>query len=155
MPKTCQKTLVLPMNNVSVCAFKTSPFVPAPRAHMFQHVCAWCRYKRGRFERTHGDVLSGHTGFSSVPHHTPHTTTQHRTTHNNTRRQRQTETDRDRGRRQRKKTGTERESKTEEERQDKRKRRRKEKKTRQQKREDSFSVWWCMAVLSWWSESSG
>ena len=117
MLKTCQKSLVLPMNNVSVCAFKTSPFVPAPRAHMFQHVCAWCRYKRGRFERTHGDVLSGHTGFFQCA--TPHTT-QHRTTHNNTRRQRQTETDRDRGRRQRKKTGTERESKTEEERQDKR-----------------------------------
>ena len=53
-------------------------------------------------------------GFSSVP---PHNTEQHRTTHNNTRRQRQTETE---DRRQRKKTGTERESKTEEESQDKR-----------------------------------
>ena len=48
MLKTCQKSLVLPMKNVSVCAFKTSPFVPAQRAHMFQHVCAWCRYKRWR-----------------------------------------------------------------------------------------------------------
>ena len=98
MLKTCQKSLVLPMNNVSVCAFKTSPFVPAPRAHMFQHVCAWCRYKRGRFERTHGDVLSGHTEFfqCATPHH--HTTAT--TPHNNTRRQRETETDRDRGRRQ-------------------------------------------------------
>ena len=102
------------MNNVSVCAFKTSPFVPAPRAHMFQHVCAWCRYKRGRFERTHGDVLSGHTGFFQCA------TTQHRTTQNNTQQHTETETDRDRGRRQRKKTGTERESKTEEESQDKR-----------------------------------
>ena len=43
---------------VSVCTFKTSPCVPAPRAHMFQQVCAWCRYKRGRFERAHGDVFS-------------------------------------------------------------------------------------------------
>ena len=42
--------------HVSVCTFKTSPCV-APRAHMFQHVCAWCRYKRRRFERTHGDVF--------------------------------------------------------------------------------------------------
>ena len=24
---------------------------------MFQHECAWCRYKLGRFERTHGDVF--------------------------------------------------------------------------------------------------
>ena len=43
--------------HVSVCTFKTSPCVPAPRAHMLKHVCAWCRYKRGRFERTHGDVF--------------------------------------------------------------------------------------------------
>ena len=151
MLKTCQTSLVLPMNNVSVCAFKTSPFVLAPRAHMSQHVCAWCRYKRGRFERTHGDVLSGHTGFSSVPHHTPHTTTQHRTTHNNTRRQRQTETeeeDKERRQGQRENRRRKRRDKTREE-------ETKEKKTRQQKREDSFSVWWCMVVLSWWSESSG
>ena len=25
------------------------------------NMCAWCRHTRGRFERTHGDVLSGHT----------------------------------------------------------------------------------------------
>ena len=43
-------------------------------AHMLKHVCAWCRYTRGRLERTHGDVLSGHTGFFRVSHHTtPHT----------------------------------------------------------------------------------
>ena len=57
------------MQNVTVCTFKTSPFVPAPRAHMFQHVCAWCRYTRGRFERTHGDALSGHTAPHTTPHH--------------------------------------------------------------------------------------
>ena len=124
-----------------MCTFKTSPFVLAPRAHMLKHVCAWCRYTRGRFERTHGDVLSGHTGFFSVSHtthHTAHTTqhnttqhntTQHNTTQHNTTRhdttrpqhhtETETETDRDR-QRQRKKTGTEREEKTEEERQDKR-----------------------------------
>ena len=123
MLKTCQKSLVLPMKNVTVCTFTASPCVPAQRAHMFQHVCAWCRYKRGRFERTHGGVLSGHTGFfqCATTHHTPpHNTEQHTTHETETDRQRQTETDRDRGRRQRKKTGTERESKTEEERQDKR-----------------------------------
>ena len=27
-----------------------------------KHMCAWCPYTQGRFERTHGDVLSGHTG---------------------------------------------------------------------------------------------
>ena len=43
--------------HVSMCAFKTSPFVPAPRAHMLKHVCALCWYKRGRFERTHGNVF--------------------------------------------------------------------------------------------------
>ena len=146
MLKTCQKSFVLPMNNVSVCAFKTSPFVPAPRAHMLKHVCAWCRYKRGRFERTHGDVLSGHTGFFQCA--TPHTT-HHHTTQNNTQQHTETETDRDRqrqrkkteeedrGRRQRKKTGTERESKTEEERQDKRRGR---KRRRQEERRFIFSV---------------
>ena len=125
--------------NVPVCTFKTSPFVPAPRAHVFQHVCAWCRYTRGLFERTHGDVLSGHTEFRSVSHtntHTHinthinthntnttphHTTTQHNTTHydhNTTRRKRETETDRDRERRhgQREKRRRKRRDKTREER---------------------------------------
>ena len=59
-------------------------------AHMLKHVCAWCRYTRGRMERTHRDVLSGHRGFFSVSHHTQYTAhtpqhrTQHTTTHNNT-----------------------------------------------------------------------
>ena len=150
MLKTCQKSLVLPMNNVSVCAFKTSPFVPAPRAHMFQHVCAWCRYKRGRFERTHGDVLSGHTGFfqcatPQTTHHTPpHNTEQHTTTHGDRDRQRQTETeeeDRERRQGQRENRRRKRRDKTREE-------ETKEKKTRQQKREDSFSVWWCIGGVN-------
>ena len=63
------------------------------------------RYTRRRFERTHGDVWSGHTGFSAchTPHTTPHThhKTLHTTTHNTTTRQQHfttTETDRDRDR---------------------------------------------------------
>ena len=130
------------MKNVPVCTFKTSPFVPAPRAHMFQHVCAWCRYKRGRFERTHGDVLSGHTEFRSVSHTNTHTlthTTQHITTQHIT-----TTTHHGERQRQRKKTGTEREEKTEEERQDEKRR---QKKTEERSEKILFSVWWCMAFF--------
>ena len=45
--------------NVSVCAGSTRTCF---------NMCAWCRYKRARLERTHGDVLGGHTWgvFSSV-----------------------------------------------------------------------------------------
>ena len=55
-------------------------------------MCAWCRYTRGRFERAHEDVWSGHTGFSAchTPHRHTHQTanrredkTQHTTTHHN------------------------------------------------------------------------
>ena len=42
------------LKNASVCRFKTSPCMPATRAHMFQHVCACCRHTRRRFECTHG-----------------------------------------------------------------------------------------------------
>ena len=120
------KTHVLPMKNVTVCTFKTSPCVPAPRAHVFQHVCAWCRYTRGRFERTHGDVLSGHTAPHTTPHHAD--TPKHHT---------ETETETE--------TETKREEKTEEERQDKRR----EDKRRQDKRREKihFAVWWCMAFF--------
>ena len=136
------------MKHVSVCTFKTSPCVPAPRAHMLKHVCAWCRYTRGRFERTHGDVLSGH-GVSNLvtndtPHrtHTQHTTTQHNTTttpHGDRERQRETKTDRDR-------QGERRQGQRE-----KRRRKRRDK-TTDEKREDSFSEWWCMAVFCWCSD---
>ena len=136
---------------------KITCFTDEQRLRVFQHVCAWCRYKRGRFERTHGDVLSGHTGFFQcatphTTHHTHHTTPQHTTPHGDRETQRQkTETeeeDRERRQGQRENRRRKRRDKTREE-------ETKEKKTRQQKREDSFSVWWCMAVLSWWSESSG
>ena len=135
MLKKCQQSLVLPMKHVSVCTFKTTPFVPAQRAHMFQHVCAWCQYKRGRFERTRRRVEWTHGVSKRVTHDTPHhtnnttqhNTTQHNTTQHNTTRtqhehntnttrtqhhttQRETETDRDR-QRQRKKTGTQGEEK--------------------------------------------
>ena len=129
----------------SVCRFKTSPCVP-DHAHMLKHVCAWCWYTRGRIERTHGDVWSGHTGFSAC--HTPHTPqhkTQHTTTHHNNTtttphenrdrdRQRQRERDRERRRRQR--------------REEKREERREKREETREKREKSFSVWWCMAVFS-------
>ena len=140
------KSIVLPMKNVSVCTFKTSPCVPAPRAHMFQHVCAWCQYTRGRFERTHGDVLSGHTGFSRChPTHTQHNThthTPHRTPHrthattqlNNTTTTPRGESDRDR-QRQRKKTATERRK---DGRGETREEKRRQKKTRQDKRRETI-----------------
>ena len=97
------------VQNVPVCTFKPSPFVPKPRPHMLKHMCAWCRYTRRRSECTHGGVFEPTHGFFprffSVPHHTQtHTmTTNNHTTHNTTRRQRQseTETERDRARRQR------------------------------------------------------
>ena len=46
------------------------------RAHVFQHMCAWCRYTRGRFERTHGGV-SESTYRAAHTHrtHQTHTTT--------------------------------------------------------------------------------
>ena len=52
----------------SVCAFNTSPCVRSKRsrvyrqhAHMDKKMWACCRYTRGHFERTHGDVLNAHT----------------------------------------------------------------------------------------------
>ena len=39
------------------------PQVYRHHAHMCFNMCAWCRHTRGRIERTHGDVLSGHTGW--------------------------------------------------------------------------------------------
>ena len=46
-------------------------------AHMCLNMCAWCRFTRERFERTH-------VGFYSVSHHTPHTTATATVTHNTT-----------------------------------------------------------------------
>ena len=91
--------LCVHLNTSPVCTFKTSQCLRAPRAHMFQHVCALCQHTRGRFERTHGDVLNGHNGVFSVSHtthrthHTDHTP-QHNTRHYTTRKQTETERDR-------------------------------------------------------------
>ena len=52
-----------------MCGFKIAPCVHSKRprvcrhhAHMCFNMCAWCRYTRERFERSHGDVLNAHTG---------------------------------------------------------------------------------------------
>ena len=51
-----------------VCRLKTCPCISSTRpcvhrhhAHMLKHMCAWFRYTRWRFERTHGLVFFGHT----------------------------------------------------------------------------------------------
>ena len=94
------------IQNASVCAFNTSPCVPAPRPHVL-NMWTWCRYTRERLECTHEGVLDGHTeGFSAchtthTPHthhtHTPHTHTQHTHTahtHQHAHTPQHTETDR-------------------------------------------------------------
>ena len=68
------------IQNVPVCTFKASPCVPAPRAHVFQHVRVVPAYT-GRFACTHGGVLNPHTGVFSVPHHTAHTHHDHNHSH--------------------------------------------------------------------------
>ena len=85
---------VCPSKIASVCTLKTSPCVPAPRAHVFQHMCPWCRHTRRGFECTHGGDFEAkyvmlHV-FFSVPQHTnththqthTTTTTTHTTQHN-------------------------------------------------------------------------
>ena len=70
------------IDRVSVCTFETSACVPAPSAPSphFSYMWAWCRYTRGRFERTHGCFHM----FFTVPHHTtPHTPNTHHD-HNDT-----------------------------------------------------------------------
>ena len=120
----------------SVCRFKTSPCVPAPRPHVVTHVL----------------VVPVHTGTYRIytprfflrakprhtPHHTQHNTTHHTTPHGDrdreTQRQRQTETERHRDRdrqKQRKKTETERDRERETKtRQEKRRRDKKREETR-------------------------
>ena len=43
------------------CVRSTRPRICRQHAHMCFNMCAWCRHTRRRFERTHGDVLKGHT----------------------------------------------------------------------------------------------
>ena len=97
MLNKCQKSIVLPMKSsrltttspspspLTVCPLHTSPCVRSTRprvcrhhAHMLKHVCAWCRYTRGRVDWTHGF-------FQRVTHRThTHTTPQHKTQHTTT-----------------------------------------------------------------------
>ena len=44
----------------SVCRFKTSPCVPAPRAHVLPHAVV-VPVHTGTFESTHGGFWDGHT----------------------------------------------------------------------------------------------
>ena len=141
----------------AVCPFKTCPCVRSKRprlcrhhAHMCFNMCAWCRYTRRRFERTHGDVLSGHTGVFPVCHttHTRH----HHTHHNNTEqhtttRSRQTDRDRENKRRQDEGREKARDERRQDERQEKtrgrQEKRREEKRQdeREQKRDTIVVVW--------------
>ena len=132
---TCSRhvkhSLVLPMKNTRlmtilllptlipspplppVCPFDTSPCVPAPRAHVFQHV---------RVVPVHTETFW--TDTYHTPHTTPHPKTQHNTTQHDTphhttttRPQHHTETekeDRERLRRREKRKKTEREERTKE-----------------------------------------
>ena len=43
------------------CVDAKRPRVYRHHAHMCYHMCAWCRYTRGRFASTHGGFLDGHT----------------------------------------------------------------------------------------------
>ena len=147
MLEKCKKSQVLPMKHPP----SSSPVCPSNTSRVYvQNVPVYAGTTRTCFNMcargagTHGDVSNVHTRFLSVSQNNNSNTTQHNTTqhntpqqrdHNTSRRQRQTETEREEGT--------------------------KEKKTRQEqreerrvKREDSFSVWWCMAVLCWWSALS-
>ena len=106
--------LVLPMKNTPShlhtlpCPFDTSPCVPAPRAHVFQHMRVVPAYTGTFWTDTY------HT-----PHRTPkHNTTQHDTPHHTTttRPQHHTETEKEREKRGRKRKRERREDEMEDER---------------------------------------
>ena len=124
-----------------VCPFDTSPCVPAPRAHAFQHV----------------RVVPVHTGTCRMdayhtPHTTPHPKTQHNTTQHETPHHTETEKeDREtlRGREKRKKTEREEKTKEREKRGRKRERREDEMEDeRENEGEDEtrqgLTDWWCI-----------
>ena len=134
----------------SVCRFKTSPCVPAPRTHI--STCA-------RGVGIHGDVLNAHTEAFLNPHtgfftffqraaththkQTPRPTTTHTTQHHNTQHHTETETQRDRDRQKQRETEKERQRKRdttrqEERRQEKRRedREKRRERTRREKKQD-------------------
>ena len=118
----------------SVCPSQNPPCVDSKRPRVYrhhaQHMCAWCRYTRRRFEPTHG----GFSACQAAPHHT-HNTTQHTTqhTHHSTPQHRTPHGDRDRERQRQRQTETERDR---ERRQKHRERQRKRDKTRQEKKRE-------------------
>ena len=105
-----------------VCTFKTSPCVPAPRAHVVTHVRVVPGFTRTFWTDTRGLVEWTHGNFSAR-HTTAHTTTQDTTQHDTpkhttaTRQQQHTETETCRDRERERETEKEdREDKTTEER---------------------------------------
>ena len=48
--------------NTPPCVRSQRPCVYRQHVHMLKSMCACCQHARGRFERTHGDVLNLHTG---------------------------------------------------------------------------------------------
>ena len=108
----------------SVCPSQKPPCVDSKRprvyrhhAHMCYHMCAWCRYTRGRFEPTHGGFLCvpsrHHTPHTHTPH-TPHTTHTTHTTHTPHNTETETERHRDRDRHKQRERETEKEDRNSE-----------------------------------------
>ena len=137
MLKKCRKTInCFTDENTPTCLRSKLPVCTITTRHMVEtHV----RVVAGM----HGDVLNdtwrcivhGRHGIFTMRDHTSHTSPRHKTQLHTDDRQRQRETekeDRDRGRR-----GVEREDDNT----------RAERREKIEEREDSFSVWWCMAVL--------
>ena len=132
------------IQNVPVCTFKTSPCVPAPRAHVETHVRVVAANTRtfGMDTRRRVGihirfflVFSACRNTNAQTKHTPRpqrNTPHNTTTRNNTRRQRQRETETERGRDRQK----HRETETEKEKQRRRDKTRQEKRKRNKKRED-------------------
>ena len=128
-----KKSLVLPMKNTRLTTTPPppppsslpSPLLPPPGFHSKRpRVCLY----HAHMLKTHVRVVPAYTGFSAChTPHTPHTTPQPTTT---TRPPHHTETER---------RGDEREEG-------------KRIEERREKREDPFSVWWCMAVFCWCSD---
>ena len=127
--------------------WKHPPCVRSKRPRVCRHNAHTCWNTCARCAGIHRDVLNVHTGmfwmdtrgvFSSVPHNTQSTTTQDTTPHGDRQRQRETTEGEE---------GTK-EKKTRQE-------TRAERREKSEEREDSFSVWWCMAVFCWCCDLSG
>ena len=119
--------------NASVCRFKTSPCVPAPRPHVVTHAGVVPVHTEA--------FLNVHTGtpHHTTPQHTQHITPQH-TPHRDRDRQKQRETERDREREtrqdKRREETREEEEKIRDERRDQRRRRDERRDQMKKKRQD-------------------